>query len=77
MSREKTTPGEHIRGLREDQGRSLLSVAKQAGIDPAQLFRVERNTAGLSVERLHRLLEVLDPIAARILEPYVRDDDGD
>lgn len=69
------TPGQHIRAMRGS--RSRHSVARAAGIDPAQLQRVEEGAVGLSVESLYRLLLVIDEVAARVLAPYVRDRDVD
>jgi transcriptional regulator with XRE-family HTH domain len=48
-----------FRTIRQARGLSLHDVAQRAGIHPAQLSRVERGQAGLSVPALHRLAGVL------------------
>jgi transcriptional regulator with XRE-family HTH domain len=48
-----------LRGVREAQGLSLRETAKRAGLDPAHLMKVERYEAGLSIESLVRLANVL------------------
>lgn len=61
-----------IKALREANGLSLRETARRAGIDPAHLMRVERGEAGLSIESLQRLANVLGPAElAKMLIPYV------
>jgi transcriptional regulator with XRE-family HTH domain len=51
--------GSKLRAIREAKGLTLTDVAKQAGIAPAHLSRVERGRRGLSVESLARVAKVL------------------
>ncbi len=61
-----------LRAVRTAQGLGLVRTAREAGLDPAHLSRVERGTAGLSVGSLARLAKVLGlRELARLLEPYV------
>jgi transcriptional regulator with XRE-family HTH domain len=61
-----------LRALREANGLSLRETARQAGMDPAHLLRVERGEAGLSIDSLQRLSRILGPEQlARLLNPYV------
>ena len=61
-----------LRALREANGLSLRETARQAGVDPAHLLRVERGEAGLSIDSLQRLAQVLGPAQlAKLLDPYV------
>jgi transcriptional regulator with XRE-family HTH domain len=63
-----------LKELREANGLSLRETARQAGMDPAHLMRVERGEAGLSIDSLQRLTRVLGPPQlAKLLEPYVHD----
>ncbi|MGC2374262.1 MAG: helix-turn-helix transcriptional regulator [Solirubrobacteraceae bacterium] len=64
-----------LRAVREARGFGLRRVAEKAGIDPAHLSRVERGQAGLSVESLQRLAQVLGLRELdRLLSPYIPDD---
>lgn len=66
-----------LRAVRTAQGRSLRETAKAAGIDAAHLSRVERGTAHLSVEALHRLAGVLElRELQRLIGPYVLREQG-
>jgi len=51
--------GQILRGLREAQGRAQAEVARQAGMSPAQLNRLERDQRGLYVKDFVRIAEVL------------------
>jgi transcriptional regulator with XRE-family HTH domain len=51
--------GQILRTLREAKGRAQVEVARQAGISPAQLNRLERDQRGLYVEDFVRIAEVL------------------
>jgi len=51
--------GQILRRLREAQGRAQAEVARQAGMSPAQLNRLERDQRGLYVKDFVRLAEVL------------------
>src|SRR5688572_5811952 len=48
-----------LRQLRESKGRSQADVARNVGISPAQLARLESNQRGLYVEDFVRIAEVL------------------
>ncbi len=52
--------GEYARGLREAKGFSVRQVAKQLGIEPSHLSRIERNEAHASEEVLEGLAGVLE-----------------
>jgi transcriptional regulator with XRE-family HTH domain len=57
--------------VRQAQGLSLRRAAELAEIDPGHLSRVERGAAGLSLDALARLADVLAlHELARLLEPY-------
>jgi transcriptional regulator with XRE-family HTH domain len=63
-----------LRAVRQARGLGLRSVARDAGIDPAHLSRVERGQAALSVESLQRLAGVLElRELERLLAPYLGD----
>jgi transcriptional regulator with XRE-family HTH domain len=58
--------------VRQARGLGLRAVARDAGIDPAHLSRVERGQAALSVESLQRLARVLElRELERLLAPYL------
>lgn len=60
-----------LRAVREAQGLGLRQAARQAGIDPAHLSRVERGEKQLTVDALARLARVLGlRDLARLLRPY-------
>jgi len=70
-----TALGNRLRTMRLARGISRSSVARSAGLDPAQLFRIENADNATptfsTVARLARVLEVsLDELA-----PTVGDDD--
>lgn len=48
-----------LRAVREAQGLGLRETARRAGIDHAQLSRIERGEEGLSLATLARLAPVL------------------
>ena len=48
-----------LRRIRQSQGRSLRSVAREAAIDPAFLSKIERGLVQPSIETFSRLLVVL------------------
>jgi transcriptional regulator with XRE-family HTH domain len=51
--------GRILRQLREAKSRSQADVARNVGISPAQLARLERNQRGLYVKDFVRIAEVL------------------
>jgi transcriptional regulator with XRE-family HTH domain len=51
--------GRILRQLRESKGRSQADVARNVGISPAQLARLESNQRGLYVEDFVRIAETL------------------
>lgn len=62
------------RAVRQSQGLALRRVARESGLDPAHLSRVERGQSQLSVESMHRLAGVLGlKDLARLLGPYVEE----
>jgi transcriptional regulator with XRE-family HTH domain len=67
-----TSPSDRsLRAVRSDLGLSLRAVAAKAHIDPAQLSRIERGEAQLTVEVLYRLAVALELEAlAYHLEPH-------
>ena len=63
-----------LRIEREARGLSLRGAARLADIDPGQLSRVERGTAGMTLNsflRLSRVLGLKD--VAKALAPFVND----
>jgi transcriptional regulator with XRE-family HTH domain len=48
-----------LRTVRQAQGLGLRETARRAGIDHAQLSRIERGTEGMSLTTLKRLAAVL------------------
>lgn len=48
-----------FRAVREARGLSLREVARRANLNPAHLSRFERGQAGLSIDSLRRLADVL------------------
>jgi transcriptional regulator with XRE-family HTH domain len=48
-----------LRAVREAQGRSLRAVAREAGLDPGQLSRIERGEQRASVDQLISIGRVL------------------
>lgn len=52
--------GERLRTARETQGRGLRAVAREAGVDPGQLSRIERSLERPSTRTLLRLARVLN-----------------
>ena len=66
-----------LRTVREAHGLTLREVARQAGLDPAHLSRVERGESSLSLDALYRLANVLEirPLAellAQYRSPQMR-----
>lgn len=51
--------GTRLRSVREAQGRSVRSLAREAGIDPTHLSRIERGLRRPSVEVLVTLGKAL------------------
>ena len=49
-----------LRAAREAKGMSLRAAARDSGIDPGHLSKVERGEKQLSVEALYRLALVVD-----------------
>jgi len=67
----ETKKSSRLRVLREARGLSLREAAKMAELDPAQLSRVERGLAALSVDGVRRLGRVLGlPDIERALRPF-------
>ncbi|WP_068114439.1 TetR family transcriptional regulator [Nocardioides dokdonensis] len=64
---EQTAHGSAVRSAREARGLSLRRVALQLEVSPATLSGIELGRTPLSLERLHRLAELLDVPAARLL----------
>ncbi len=60
-------PGDIIRAMREAQGLSLRSLAKELGLSPGTLSGIERKTTPITVARLHQIAEVLGTSAQEIL----------
>jgi transcriptional regulator with XRE-family HTH domain len=54
-----TSSGARLRATREAQGLSLRYVARKAGVDPANLSRIERGIARPSLNTLVRIGRVL------------------
>lgn len=52
-------PVPRFRAVREARGLSLRETARRSRMDPAHLSRVERGAAGLSIDSLRRLAQVL------------------
>lgn len=67
--------GPSVRSLREirlQKGVSLRFVAKEVGLDPTHLSRIERGEAQPTVDVLYRLAVVLDQDdLAQQLQPYL------
>ena len=60
-----------LRGVRLARGRSLRATAREAGLDPAHLSRIERGQAQPSLAALKRLARVLGlNELGNLLEPY-------
>lgn len=49
-----------LRAAREAKGLTLRAAAKESGIDPGHLSKVERGEKQLSIEALYRLAVVVD-----------------
>ncbi|MDH2429345.1 helix-turn-helix transcriptional regulator [Sphaerisporangium sp. TRM90804] len=61
-----------MRAVRIRLGLSLRSVAARAGVDPAQLSRIERGESQLTVDVLYRLATALElHVLVRELEPHL------
>lgn len=63
-----------LRAVREARGLGLRTVAARAGIDAAQLSRIERGLEGVSLDTLSRLAKVLGlRELEKLLGPYARE----
>jgi len=77
--------GRAVRSAREARGLSLRRTAAELGVSPASLSAVENGRTPVTVERLHRLAELLGVPAAHLLagettpsaSPSDADDAGD
>jgi len=70
-----TTPP--LRSVRMARGMTLRSAARQSGIDPGYLSKVERGQKQLSIDSLHRLAVVLElGELAELLKPYLQSRDA-
>jgi transcriptional regulator with XRE-family HTH domain len=68
----KPTPGTVLRSVRVAGGKTLTGTAQEAHLDKAQLSRIEHDAAGLTVERLAKLADVLGLVeVSRSLAPFV------
>jgi transcriptional regulator with XRE-family HTH domain len=62
-----------LRAAREAKGLSLRTVARDSGIDPGHLSKVERGEKQLSIEALYRLAVVLElRELSQLLKPYIQ-----
>lgn len=55
MHTETSSTAARLRRTREAQGRSLRSVAREAGVDPSNLSRIERGVQQPSLDALVRI----------------------
>lgn len=59
--------------MRQAQGLGLRETARRAGMDHAQLSRIERGHEGMSLDALGRLAKVLGlRDLSRLIEPYTK-----
>jgi transcriptional regulator with XRE-family HTH domain len=64
----------YLRLLREQQNRSLSSVAKEVGLDKGSLSRIERGQRPLRVSQLVRIARALGQhIVVETLRPFVEE----
>lgn len=59
VDKESRTGASPLRAAREANGYGLRQTAREAGLDPSQLARIEAGAGGLTVANLFRLGEVL------------------
>ncbi len=72
QTRSVAVPTSPLRAVRQARGRSLRSTAREAGIDPAHLSRIERGLAQPSLPSLRRLAQVLGLVELEgFLQPYL------
>jgi transcriptional regulator with XRE-family HTH domain len=64
------TPAARLRAIREGQGRGLRATAREAGIDPSRLSKLERGLLRPSLGELVRLGRVLDLPLVKYVEPF-------
>lgn len=63
-----------LRAARRARGLTLDAASAQAGISKGQLSRFERGEAGLSINALYRLAQVLEVSElTKWLEPYTQE----
>lgn len=63
-----------LRAAREALGLSLRAAARNSGIDPGHLSKVERGEKQLSIEALYRLANALElSELAQLLKPYINE----
>lgn len=60
MKKMQTTPGERIRGLREDRGYTRDYLSEATGISTKFLFEIETNKKGFSAYTLMKISNVLE-----------------
>lgn len=65
--------GRTLRQLRESKGRGQAEVARNVGISPAQLARLEANQRGLYVEDFVRIAEALGEKPGNLLPNDIGD----
>lgn len=68
-AREARRVGARLRALREDRGVPQKEVARQAGMSPPQLAKIERGEADMRISTVTRLLRVLGADWADISGP--------
>jgi len=72
-TKRKTSPPP-LRAVREARGKSLRSVARASGVDPARISKIERGLVVPTVRELLRLGRVLGlPELLTLLGPYDRE----
>src|SRR6185436_3378971 len=62
-----------LRQLRESKGRAQAEVARNVGISPAQLARLESNQRGLYVDDFVRIIETLGEKPGNLLPNDIGD----
>ncbi|MEP9362135.1 TetR family transcriptional regulator [Nocardioides sp. CN2-186] len=61
------TVGRAVRSARRVRGVSLRALARKLSVSPATISAIENDHTRLTVERLHRIAEILDVPASRLL----------
>lgn len=57
-----------IKELRSERGLSQIALARQAGIEPAVLCRIETGKASPNVRTLHRIADALSVDTAELFQ---------